>query len=122
MDKYSGVAFYRRYHPIQMETLYNMPEDAYVYYQNKGVDVQGLIDLTDEGKHYTETVLNTIHRKGIRFFRKLDIWNDEFLRKNNIQDPRRRIDRLMHWYLRKTNNKSREFIIHALDYILKRIY
>ena len=122
MDKYSGVAFYRMYHPIQMETLYDVPDDAYAYYREKGVDIQGVIDLKDDGAHYTESVLKNIQEKGISFFRKLDVWDDEFLHKNNVQDPRRGIDKIMHWYLRKTNNKSRGFIIHALDYKFKRMY
>ena len=122
MDKYSGVAFYRRYHPVQMETLYDMPKDAYEYYQDRGMEVQGLMNLLDEGEHYTISVVNAIQNKGIQFFRKLDVWDAEFIAKINMADPRRCIDKLMHWYLRKTNNQSRKFIIHVLDYILKKVY
>ncbi len=99
-----------------------MPNDAYAYYKENGVDVQGLIDLTDDGTHYTAAVLNSIQDKGIRFFRKLDVWDDEFLRKKNIQDPRRGIDKIMHWYLRKTQKLSEKTIIRYLDRIQKIFY
>lgn len=122
LEKFSGVKLYRQYHPRLIETLYDMQKDAYTYYEAKGVDVPGLIDLTDDGAHYTQSVLKNIQEKGIAFYRKLDVWDEEFLRKNKITDPWRWIDRMIHAYLRRTTMCSNKFIIRAIDKVLKKIY
>ena len=122
MEKYSGVKLYRQYHPVIEETLYDIPRDAYAYYEAKGVDVQGLIDLSEDGAHYTESVLMNIQKKGIVFYRKLNVWDDDFLNQNHMDDPRRWMDKWIHKYLHKTNHRRDNFFIRAIDMILKKIY
>ena len=122
LKKYSGVGFYRQYHPLKVETLYAMPNNAYDYYKTHNVDIQGFINLSDEGKHYTLSVLQNFEKKGKSFFSKLDVWDNEFLEKNNLKDPRTFIDKFIHRYLRWSNPYSKSFVVRGIDKILKKIY
>lgn len=122
MGKYSGIRFYRQYHPVLEETLYEVPMDTYAYYETNGIDVMTLLNLQDEGKHYTDAVLRKIGEKGIGYFKKLDVWECSFLRSNNLRDPRSMMDKIMHTYLRATNKYQKTFLIRAIDKVLKKIY
>lgn len=122
MGKYSGIRFYRQYHPVLEETFYEVPMDTYACYEANGIDVVEMLNLQDEGKHYTDAVLRKIGEKGIEYFKKLDVWESGFLRNNNLQDPRTWWDKMMHTYLRATNKYQKTFLIRAIDKILKKIY
>ncbi len=122
MGKYSGVRFYRQYHPIIAERFYEVPMDTYAYYETNGIDIMTLLNLQDEGKHYTDAVLRKIEERGIECFKKLDVWEHGFLKNNNLQDPRTWWDKMMHTYLRATNKYQKTFLIRAIDKILKKIY
>lgn len=122
MGKYSGVKIYRQYHPINEEVLFDVPQNTYEYYEANGINILSLIHLDEDGQHYTDGALRRINEKGIRYFKKLDVWDAEFLCKTVSQDPRNVFDKVIHWYLRKTNRYSKSIIIKALDYILKRVY
>lgn len=120
---YSGVSFWRPYHQVKEEQLlYPVPVNAYAFYEAHGMHIKSLMNLADDGAHYTNSVFQKFDEKGIDFFRKLDIWDEEFIQKHNIKDPRRPVDRIMNFYLRKTNTKTDKFIVRAIDKILKKIY
>ena len=119
LPKYSGVGFYRQYHPIEDATYYDIPNDAYKTYEENGIDINSLLNLEDDGQHYTDNVINYISKYGINKFAKLDIWNKEFLRKNNLTDPRNSIDKILHYYLRRTNRWQKFLFIKFIDKILK---
>lgn len=122
MGKYSGIRFYRQYHPVLEEIFYEVPMDTYACYEANGIDVVEMLNLQDEGKHYTDAVLRKIGEKGIEYFKKLDVWESGFLRNNNLQDPRTWWDKMMHTYLRATNKYQKTFLIHIIDKVLKKIY
>lgn len=122
MGKYSGVRFYRQYHPVLEETFYEVPMDIYACYEANGIDVVEMLNLQDEGKHYTDAVLRKIEEKGIEYFKKLDVWEHGFLKNNNLQDPRTWWDKMIHTYLRATNKYQKTFLIHIIDKVLKKIY
>lgn len=119
MNKYKGVIFYRAYHPLKDEVWYDLPENVYDYYQDNNVDINGMINLSDEGIHYTTNVLNYINEFGIKKFAKLDVWDKEFLQKNNLKDPRKWYHKILHSYLRLTNKYQKTIIIRGFDKILK---
>lgn len=122
VDKYSGISFYRMYHPVVDEVLYDVPEDAYAFYRNHNLNLYANINLDDSGQHYTDGVLRRIHEKGIRYFHKLDIWDEDFLRQEKLVDPRTWFDKLVHKYLRRTNKWAKSFFVHVVDYLMKKVY
>ena len=122
MGKYSGIRFYRQYHPVLEETFYEVPMDTYACYEAYGIDIMESLNLQDDGKHYTDAVLRKVGEKGIEYFKKLDVWESGFLRNNNLRDPRSIMDKIMHIYLRATNKYQKTILIRAIDKILKKIY
>ena len=122
-NKRSTISLYRQYHDLQFkQQYYDVPENAYDIYTKHGVDIWANIDLTAEGLHHVMTVQNKLNTLGASALRKLDIWDEDFLHKYKVKDPRRPIDKLMHWYLRHTNKWARTYMVRAIDYVLKRIY
>lgn len=121
--KQSGISMYRQYHDLKFLLSYiPVPKGTYEFYEQNGLDIWANLDLTAEGLHHVQTVKNKLQEYGPSFFRKLDIWDDEFLQKYEVKDPRRPIDKLMHWYLRKTNKWQKTLPIRAIDKMLRKLY
>ena len=121
--KQTGVGIYRQYHRTSLSSQsYVTPINAYDFYLQHGLDIWANIDVNVESPHHVETIKRILQEVGPQALRKLDIWDDEFLSKYNVTDPRRPIDKLMHWYLRKTNKWSSTILVRAADHILKRFY
>ena len=89
MKDYSGVGFYRQYHPIKDEEYFNLPENVYDFYKKNNINLFNYINLDDIGNHYTTNVVNYISEFGIGKFAKLDVWDKDFLINNNLKDPRK---------------------------------
>lgn len=115
-----GTYFYRRYKAKPMSAYFPLPEDVYDYYKAHGVNLWDELNLNDVGEHYVKTVQNKVDEIGASALRKLDIWNEECLSKYG--DPRHPIDKLMHWYFRKTQKYCSNFFIRYTDKVLKRLY
>lgn len=122
MGKYSGVLFFRTYNPISDNDMYDVPVDVYKFYDEHGVNLYGLLKLDEIGEHYTRRILKLFDEKGISYFRKLDIWSEDFLSDNKLSDPRHIVDKILHWYLRKTIPYANLIIIRGIDKILKLCY
>ena len=69
-----------------------------------------------------EYIVERLNRHSMKELRKLDIWGKAFTETYNLQDPRRWIDRLIHFYLRKTATLKNKLVIRAIDKVLKKIY
>lgn len=122
LNWYSGIGFYRMYRSENAEKMHVVPEDTYAFYEKNNIDIISLLDLNDEGMHYTSVVLNKFRENGTRFYKKLDIWDEKFIQKYGITDPRSWLDKLMHKYLRGTNKWKKTFLIRAIDKVLKMVY
>lgn len=122
LEKYSGIVFFRSYNHEVEAIRYEMPDYAYAFYIKHAVNVIDLLDLQDDGAHYTLFVLDIIGRKDLRFFRKLNVWDVDFLIRNKLPNPYRWIDKIMHCYLRATCKISDNVFIRGVDYILKKMY
>lgn len=58
----------------------------------------------------------------INKLRKLDIWDEDFMRYYAIEDKRRWIDTCIHKYLHKTEKRKRSICVRVIDKVLKKIY
>ena len=112
------IKLFRLYHAEDDLEYYPVPEDAYCFYQAHGIDLLSLIDLEDEGKYYTESIKRFFDQQGVSRFGLLDIWDQEWMEKNEVKDPRRPVHRLIQWYLSKTNSYRNNKIVKAVDSLL----
>ena len=67
-------------------------------------------------------IVERIPRHSTQEMRSLDIWDDVLLKKFHLKDPRRNIDKLVHWYLKVTTSKRDSFPVRCMDKILKWLY
>lgn len=124
-DKYSGIKLFRHYqtyHPIKENEVLEVPKDVFLYYKKNDLDVLKEIDLNDVGQHYIDSVLNCFYKRGIKHFAKLDIWNNDFVKRYNLHNPQSLLDKLVMFYLRFTKKWASTFIVKSIDYVLKKIY
>lgn len=72
---------------------------------------------------FDDYVFERLGKYPMKKLRKLDIWDDEFLKYYNIKDRRTLIDKMIHSYFHKVNHKeSKSFIERLINKILKKIY
>jgi hypothetical protein len=124
----SAIALHRTYwKKATKQKTYDLDKNIYNFYKKNDIDFEKLI-LKDNGNYYFEEILKMFSQKGIKFFRKLDIWDKiwlEHLTKitgEKISDPRNPFDKLVHFYLRKTQKIKRNIFIKIIDKFLKKFY
>ena len=121
-QRYNTVNLYRQYHQDEYTECLELPNDAFVYYERYGLHIFEYLDLTDEGKHFTEVIKQNIQSYGVEKYAMIDIWDDDWCARNNISKPKRKVyQRLLMWYLEKSNPYAQSLIIRAIDKVLKKI-
>lgn len=122
--RYNVISVYRQYHSISKKSVsYPVPEDAYAYYQQNGLDILSMLNLEDDGAHYTKEIKDYIAKNGAQKYAMLDIWDAEWSERNGIEIPKRTMmQQLIMWYLKKSNPYQHSFVIRAIDKILKKCY
>jgi len=122
MEKYSGVRFHRAYNMQSETVMHKLPSSVYSCYLEHGLNIIQSLQLNDEGEHYTKVSLQRIQDKGIDYFHKLDVWDEHFLQKLGLKDPRNVIDKIIHAYLRVTQKYSDTILVRGIDWVIKKIY
>lgn len=117
----SRVSLYRQYHAEEKLEYMDVPQDAYSLYEEHGLDIWKYIDLTDEGKYYTSEILDYFQRDGLKKYALLDIWDEEWMKRNGLKDPRNVFHKLLIGYLYKTNPYVNSMWVRCIDKILKLI-
>lgn len=84
----SSISLYRQYHTEEDLQYFEVPVDAYKFYENNGLDIWHYVDLHDEGAYYTSEILKYFKRDGIGKFALLDIWDEDWMKRNGLADPR----------------------------------
>lgn len=118
--RYNAIALYRQYHTEQHVKYQPLPTDSFSYYEQNGIDILNLIDMQDEGQHYTNEIKAYFDKNGIEKYAILDIWDKNWCKRNHITPPKRTIlQKCLLWYLRKTNTYAHSKAVRMTDKILK---
>lgn len=117
--KKSKISIFRQYHYSETTTFGDLPEDAYRFYEGHGLDIWKYVDLNDEGSYYTAEVLRYFDRDGIKNFALLDIWDDDWMQRNHVADPRTPFQKQVLKCLRRTSAKMATPMVRALDKVLE---
>lgn len=117
--KTSGVALYRQYHAEEKLEYYDVPSDAYKFYENNGLDIWKYVGREDEGQYYTDEICRYFERDGLKRYAMLNIWDQEWMGRNGLKDPRSLFHKVVHFYLRKTMPYATRKWVRGLDKILK---
>lgn len=119
--KKSKISLFRHYHAEDELEYFDVPQDAYCFYENHGLDIWKYVDLNDEGEYYTSEVLGYFKRDGLKKYALLDIWDEDWMKGNGIIDPRNAFQKMLLAYLSKTNPYAHSFWVRGIDKILKLI-
>ena len=123
MNKRPSVVLSRAYAQTkENEQVFPLP-DSFLYCKNKfGFDLPQLVDTKISKCYMDEYIVERFSRHSMKELRKLDIWDDVFVRTYGLKDPRRMIDKLIQYYFNKTAKKENTLIISVVDGLLKRLY
>lgn len=83
-------------------------------------DFWSLIDMQSTHTWFDDYIYERLSKYPTKVLRKLDIWDDEFLKYYQLHDPRSLMDKCVHKYLHMTTKRS--LITRILDKLLKWIY
>ena len=93
--------------------------DSFLYHENEyGFDLLSLVDTEVVRCYMDEYIVERFSRHTKQELRKLDIWDEDFVKVFGLDDPRRLIDKMIHSYLKKTKMNISEVV----DKVLKIIY
>lgn len=123
MNKRSPIALSRDYatHRIENQindTGYELEPEAIAY----PFDFWSLIEIGAEHTWFDDYLYERWTKYPMKQMRKLDVWDEDFLRYYQIEDKRRGIDKWVHGYLHKTGKSRRNMIVRAIDKVLKKVY
>ena len=117
--KESRISLYRLYHEEEELEYLDVPQDAYSYYEKHGLDLWKYVDMNDEGEYYTSEILGCFQRDGMKKYALLDIWDQDWMKRNGLKDPRNVFHKLLLGYLNKTNPYGNNVLVRCVDRILK---
>jgi len=122
MNRRSVVSLSRTYAKIKQEKQYKELTSNYIYLKPQfEFNLFDNVEIVSDRFWFDEFIYNRIKKYPLKNIKRLDIWDQEFLLKYNINDPRTIVDKIIHLYLNKSNGISNTLIIRSIDRILKLI-
>ena len=117
--KMSKVALYRNYHGEEDLEYMDVPQDAFSFYEKNGLNIWDYVNLKDEGEYFTSEVLGCFQRDGMKKYALLDIWDEDWMKRNGLEDPRNVFHKLLLGYLHKTDPYVKCLWVRCIDKVLK---
>ncbi len=117
-NKRTATSLSRMYHQNIVREARPIPSSWLYLKTIHGFDLFDEIDMSMSPFLDLET-LNFIKKNGMRRYRKLDVWDKQFLEKFDLKDPRNNFIKLFHFYLKLTRNYSKTKFVRMIDKILK---
>lgn len=115
------IKIYRMYHREEHLEYFDVPQDAYKFYEDNGIDFWSLVDLSDEGVYYTEEIIKYFERDGLKKYALLDIWDDDWCLRNKVKNPQKWYHKILLNYLRWSNSHI-NYLTKGIDKIFNNIY
>lgn len=119
--KKSRVALYRQFHHEDDLNYMEVPRDILCFYEKNGLSIWDFVNLNDDGEHYTSEILRCFQRDGMKRYALLDIWDEDWIKRNGLKDPRNVFHKVILGYLHKTNPYANSIWVRCMDKILKQI-
>ena len=128
----SALRIYRSYHhmySVKKKDLKIIPENWFDFYLNIGVDLK--IVLKDKYYYWDKRVLEYFNKYGTSFFTKEAIWDINwesagkhfgFENAGVFKDPRNVFQKIIQFWLKKTQLKHMSLPIRAIDKVLVEIF
>lgn len=122
MNHGSPVALSRNYdNPPKDEQVLELPDDFVYSREKNGFDLWEAVNSDVCNSYMDDYVTDRFSRHSMKELGKLCIWDEEFLERYQLKDPRRMLDRCVHSYLRKTA-RNKNLMVRIMDRVLKTFY
>ena len=123
MNKRSPISLSRKYTQTKRsEQVLPLPESFLYHDEPHGFDLLEMVD-TEVAKCYMDGyIVERFSRHSMKELRKLDVWDEVFLKTYHLDDPQRTLDKLIHSYLRKTSSNKEKYIVRVLDKVINKMY
>ena len=114
---------FRTYHhmfSIPKHQLLPVPEEWFNKYFKIGIDLRAV--TCEDFYWFREESLKLFRKFGADHFRKLNIWDIDWGKASEYKDPRKLIDRLIHFWLMKSQPSFPGRRIEKIDRIIKKLF
>lgn len=123
MNHRHPVTLSRSYTQTKKEEQVLTLQDGFLYHkEDYGFDLLSLVDTEVSKCYMDDYIMERFPRHSMKELRKLDIWDEVFLKTYQLEDPRRTIDKQIQSYLRNTTMKKEKTVVRFLDKVLKKLY
>ena len=123
MNHRSPITLSRSYTFLKKEEKVLPLPDAFLYHRGRyDFDLLSLVDTEVAKCYMDEYIVERFSRHAKQDLRKLDIWDEAFLRLYNLDNPEQVVDRWVHSYLRRTAHKKDNLTIRLMDKVIKKLY
>ena len=123
MNHKHSITLSRNYAPTTKNNqVLPIPKSFLYYREANGFNLMDLVDTEVIKCYMDDYIVERFSRHSMKDLRKLDIWDEVLLKTYHLEDPRRAIDKWIHFYLKKTSMKKDEKAIRFLDKVLKKVY
>lgn len=128
----SKLDLFRKYHHMEViskDELEPIPFEWINDYNKLGIDITSV--LIEANNWFEEQVVDLIEKHGNNAFRKLNIWDINWVEKSNIwgktdiqkyKDPRTKVNKLIHKWLYKTQGKQNKLKYRVIDKLIKTFF
>lgn len=99
--------------PLPVEWIYNKDKHRFDLFKSIECDISQF--------WFDNYIIERIENNSAGLYKNLDIWDNTFLKEYNLNDPRTIWMKLVHEYLKLTENNTENFLIRTIDKFLKRI-
>jgi glycosyltransferase involved in cell wall biosynthesis len=129
IPKKSAIDIYREYHhmySIRQDEMHNIPDLWFAEYKKRGINIDS-VNKTDE-YYWNKIVLDYLVTYGPEFFRKVAIWDINWVEKANnykyknsekFRDPRSKFQKFVHGWLKKTQADYNKLSVRVVSKLLK---
>ena len=122
MNHRTPISLARAYAQTKTSDAVLSLQESMIYSNNKdGFDVLSLVDTSGGKCWFDDYIMDRLSRYPITKLRKLPIWDNEFCEHYCIEDPRTRLDRIIHGYVNYTV-RNNSLCIRAIDKALNCCY
>lgn len=121
-EKANPITMFRSYNKYYPDELKYFDSPVKLCCKGDTLDYTFMVKTSDYGKHYVDEMVQVFNREGTDKFLKLCIWDNPYLIKAGILPRIPLRYRILHSYLRRTQNNAGRRIIKLVDKVLKRLY
>lgn len=123
MNRRSPITLSRSYSQTKKDEQVLLLPDSFLYRKDQyNFDLFDLVDTAAAKCYMDEYIVERFSRHDMKELRKLDIWDEVFLKTYSLEDPQRLVDQWIHSYLWKTAMKKNNIIISIMDKMIKKLY